>query len=71
MNYISKVIDLEGLVPTAAACGVSYQSVRKWEKRSRLPRTEFTNETEYARKMAELTRNKVTKKQLLSMTGPD
>ncbi|WP_299077720.1 helix-turn-helix domain-containing protein [uncultured Paraglaciecola sp.] len=67
MNYISKVIDLAGLSQTAKACGISYQAVRKWEANQSLPRTEFTDETNYAEKLSALVNNQVTADQLLSM----
>lgn len=67
MNYISKVIDLAGLLPTAQTCGISYQAIRKWEANESLPRTDFTGETNYAEKLSALVDNKVTRDQLLSM----
>ena len=51
INPITKAIDLAGLQSLANACGVTYQAVRKWEAAGRLPRTEWTGETEYANKI--------------------
>lgn len=56
-------------MPVADACGRSYQAVRKWEKAGKLPRTEFSGETQYAAAIAKVCKNKVTKRQLLSMRG--
>jgi len=67
MNYITKVIQIAGLNPTAKAVGVSYQAVRKWEANGCLPRTEFTGETNYAAKLANLVQHEVSEKQLMSM----
>jgi hypothetical protein len=66
-NYIEEIIKLKGFAATARAVGLSPQAIRKWQANGCLPRTEFTGETDYARALAKLTNNKVTKKQLLSM----
>jgi DNA-binding transcriptional regulator YdaS (Cro superfamily) len=66
MNLITKAIALVGLQPLAKACGVSYQSVRKWEANGRLPRTEWTGETDHARAIEIATGGKVSRKQLLA-----
>lgn len=47
-NLITQAIDLAGLGKLAAACGVTYQALRKWELAGRLPRTDWTGETDYA-----------------------
>lgn len=70
MNHISRVIEIAGLSQTAEAVGVSYQAVRKWEANGRLPRTDFTGETNYAEKMAALVGDQVTVEQLRSMRQP-
>lgn len=49
---LTQAIDAVGLQPLAKACGVTYQALRKWEARGRLPRTEWTGETNYAEKLA-------------------
>lgn len=49
---MSGAIEVVGLKELAAACGVSYQAVRKWESKNRFPRTEFTGETDYAARIA-------------------
>lgn len=47
-NLITQAIELVGLGQLATACGVTYQALRKWEKARRLPRTDWTGETDYA-----------------------
>lgn len=47
-NPITRAIELAGLQQISRVCGVTYQAVRKWEKAGRLPRTEWTGETNYA-----------------------
>jgi len=57
---------LAGLRRLADACGLkSYQAVLKWESAGRLPRTEWTGETHYAKAIEEVTGGKVTRKALL------
>lgn len=57
-NLISVAIATVGLQSVALACGVSYQAVRKWESKGRLPRTEYTGETDYATRIAAACREK-------------
>lgn len=48
-NPITEVIKLAGSVTAVGkAVGLRYQSIRKWERNGRLPRTEWTGETRYA-----------------------
>lgn len=49
----------------ADACQVKYQAVQKWEKAKRLPRSEFSGETEYAATIERETGGEVTKEELL------
>ncbi|MBX9609720.1 MAG: helix-turn-helix domain-containing protein [Gammaproteobacteria bacterium] len=64
-NFITVAIELVGLQPLASACGVTYQALRKWEKAGRLPRTEWTGETNYSETIEALTGGRVTKADLL------
>lgn len=64
-NLISKAIELAGLHQIAAGCGVTYQAVRKWEAAERLPRTEWTGETNYAEVIEQMTAGLVSKEALL------
>lgn len=66
MNLITQAIELVGLQPLSQACGVTYQAVRKWEKRNRLPRTDWTGETNYAAAIETATRGAISKKALLT-----
>ncbi len=66
-NLITKAIDLIGLSNLANECDVTYQSVRKWEKRGKLPRTEWTGETSYSDVIERLSKKQITKRQLLSL----
>lgn len=42
-----------GLGAAAKICGRSYQALNKWRQAARLPRTEYTGETQYAELLAE------------------
>jgi hypothetical protein len=66
-NPITKAIGLIGLVPLATACGVKYQSLRKWEARGKLPRTAYTGEKHYAQIIEDTTGGAVTKQELLDI----
>ena len=61
---VSEAIQEIGLTRLAKACGVAVSSVHKWKSRNQLPRTEWTGETRYAEKIAEL-HGTVTVEQLL------
>ena len=62
---LAKAIEIVGLSEMAKALDVTYQAIRKWEAQGRLPRTEWTGETQYATKIARLSKGAVTKRQLL------
>lgn len=66
MNIITQLIEHFGLSQLAGVCGVTYQAVRKWERRGCLPRSEWTGETEYASKIATASAGVFTAEQLLS-----
>lgn len=51
---ISEILQEVGLTRVASACNVNKSSVHKWKSRNQLPRTEWTGETCYAAKIAEL-----------------
>jgi predicted site-specific integrase-resolvase len=66
-NLITEAIEIVGLQPLADGLGVTYQAIRKWEKAGRLPRTEWTGETNYAALIERLTKRRVTRKALLAL----
>ncbi|WP_418338421.1 hypothetical protein [Pseudomonas citronellolis] len=43
-----------GAIAVARACGKSRQAVDKWVRSNQLPRTEYTGETDYAVRIADL-----------------
>jgi hypothetical protein len=51
---IATVISEVGLTRIAKACNRSPATVHKWKSRNRLPRTEWTGETNYAETIARL-----------------
>ena len=65
-NLISKAIEIVGICKLANACGVRYQSIYKWEAKGRVPRTDWTGETDYASRIEEATKGAVTRAQLLN-----
>ena len=66
MNDLDRAVDLLGLQPLARLCGVSYQAVRKWQRAGRMPRTEWTGETDYAHRIEAATEGAVTRARLLN-----
>jgi len=62
---ITKAIKIVGLQDLASGLGVTYQAVRKWEAAGRLPRTEWTGETNYADQIMVLTGGAVSREDLL------
>jgi hypothetical protein len=64
-NLLTQAIELVGLARLASELEVTYQAIRKWEKAGRLPRTEWTGETNYGAVIEKLTEGKVRKSALL------
>lgn len=64
-NLLTQAITLVGLGRLASELKVTYQAIRKWEKAGRLPRTEWTGETNYAGVIEKLTEGKVSRVALL------
>jgi DNA-binding transcriptional regulator YdaS (Cro superfamily) len=56
-----------GHAATARACGVSPRAVRKWQAAGRLPRTEWTGETDYAGRIERASGGAVTREALLAL----
>lgn len=65
-NLISQAIEIVGLAKLAKVLGVTYQAIRKWEIKGRLPRTEWTGETNYAAQIEAATEGKILKESILS-----
>lgn len=70
-NLISKAIEIVGICKLATACGVRYQSIYKWEAKGRVPRTDWTGETDYASRIEEATKGVITRDQLLNLKRSD
>lgn len=70
MTPLDQAVELLGLQPLARLCEVSYQAVRKWQRAGRLPRTEWTGETDYATRIERATEGKVTRSALLAPREP-
>lgn len=70
MTVLKESIEkIPGKVPALAdACGVSPRAVYKWLKTGRLPRTDYTGETQYSKVISELTGGSVDASWLLEST---
>lgn len=55
-----------GITALAAKLSVTYQAVRKWQKRNRMPRTEWTGETRYSEIIEEIMQGEIPKSALLT-----
>ena len=62
---VSRAIQEVGLSRVAQACGVGPSAVHRWKSRNRLPRPEYTGETQYAARIAAL-HGRVTVAELLA-----
>ncbi len=73
LNTLRKAINMiPGKVNgAAAACDVSIRAVYKWINSGRLPRTDYTGETEYAQKLADASGSAFTAAWLLDATLKD
>lgn len=65
MNPLQKAIDNEGWQPLSASLGVTRQAMRKWLDAGRLPRSEFSGETNYSIVIERATHKVVTASELL------
>lgn len=52
----------------AHACGLTPKAIYKWIERGTLPRTEFTGETEYAKRIANASQGKFTELEILEIS---
>lgn len=67
MNPLEKSINLIGIMKVSKAAGVTNGAVMNWQRRGKLPRTEWTGETNYAEKISEATGGEVTVDDFLSV----
>jgi hypothetical protein len=51
---LERAIAKVGLGRLACAIGKTHQAMRKWQRAGRMPRTEWTGETRYAQRIADL-----------------
>lgn len=56
---------------TRLARPVTYQAVKKWAARGRLPRTEWTGESHYAAAIEQITNGIVSQSDLLHLASSD
>jgi hypothetical protein len=75
-HLVNAVSILGGPAPVANLCDVSRPAVDKWLRKGRLPRTEWTGETDYASKIAAKCRivdpeSKITREALLGLPNAD
>lgn len=66
-DIISHAIETVGLCALAKACNVTPQAIYKWQAKGRLPRTDWTGETDYASRIEEATGGRITRAQLLDL----
>ena len=72
MNFIEFAIKaVGGGAKAAEICQVSDMAVSKWRKKGRLPRTEYTGETSYAKLLAEKSNGQFTAEWLLENASPN
>ena len=66
-NYIKQAVKYIGRSKLSKAVGVSQPAIIRWEDNGRLPRTEWTGETNYAEIIVKLSKGKFKKKELLKI----
>lgn len=65
MNHLQRAINEFGTQRIAVLCGVTYQAVQRWYRLGQLPRTEWTNETQYATKIEKLSKKNYRRSDLI------
>ena len=71
MTPLEKAIRfLGGYSATARVFGVAYQVIVNWVRRGRLPRTEWTGETDYSARIEKALAGAVTREEILSVRSP-
>ncbi|HFV9295530.1 hypothetical protein ACN09C_14775 [Serratia fonticola] len=72
MNPVQIAVDaVGGQTAAAKICGLSVVAVHKWYTKGRLPRTEYTKKTDYAKRLAAAAAGKFTAQWLLDAANPD
>jgi hypothetical protein len=66
LHPLQEAIDIIGLAVLSRELKVSHQAIRKWQERGRLPRTEWTGETDYSGSIARLSGDRVKRERLLA-----
>jgi hypothetical protein len=65
IDPIEEAVQIVGLARLARELKLTHQAVRRWQRAGRLPRTEWTGETEYSARIQVLTGGAVTRERLL------
>lgn len=72
MNPVQIAVDaVGGQTAAAKICGLSVVAVHKWYTKGCLPRTEYTEKTNYAQRLADASEGKFTEEWLLNAANPD
>ncbi|ABP59695.1 TPA: YdaS family helix-turn-helix protein [Citrobacter freundii] len=72
MNPMQFAIDaVGGQTAAARLCGLSNVAIHKWVKNEALPRTEYTEKTNYSQVLAEASAGKFTAEWLRQVANPD
>lgn len=71
MSLLEVINSVPGKVSgTAKVCGVSVRAVYKWLNTGRLPRTDYSGETNYAEKISAASGGKFSASQILKSNKP-
>ena len=65
------VLFLGGYQGTGRVCGVTFMTVGRWIKQGKLPRTELSGDTDYASKIEQALKGKITRDELLTSCFPN
>ncbi|HDL6967542.1 TPA: hypothetical protein PXM11_001837 [Yersinia enterocolitica] len=72
MNPVQIAVDaVGGQTAAAKICGLSVVAVHKWTVKGRLPRTEYTGKTDYAKLLAHASCGQFSAEWLLEEANPD
>lgn len=66
-SFKDAIEQVGGPIQVAKVCGVTRQAVDKWIHNGRLPRTDYTGETNYAELLAKASKGAFTARQLKAM----